>query len=154
MNLQRAIEIAAEAHREQTDKAGAPYLLHPLRVMMLLETDDERIVGILHDVVEDGPGWTFERLEEEGFSPTAYSTEDGHQVHGIVGSHSTPRAVWPTGAWTQARPVGSSGFIAAARLRMLSPARGRRWALWTSRSRMASARVGSPMASCQCSTGS
>jgi (p)ppGpp synthase/HD superfamily hydrolase len=38
--------------------------------MMSLETDDERIVGILHDVVEDGPGWTFERLEDEGFSPT------------------------------------------------------------------------------------
>lgn len=36
LNLQRAIEIAAEAHREQTDKAGAPYLLHPLRVMMSL----------------------------------------------------------------------------------------------------------------------
>jgi (p)ppGpp synthase/HD superfamily hydrolase len=70
LNLQRAIEIAAEAHREQTDKAGAPYLLHPLRVMMSLETDEERIVGVLHDVVEDGPGWTFERLEEEGFSPT------------------------------------------------------------------------------------
>jgi (p)ppGpp synthase/HD superfamily hydrolase len=70
LNLQRAIEIAAEAHLEQTDKAGAPYLLHPLRVMMSLETDEERIVGVLHDVVEDGPGWTFERLEEEGFSPT------------------------------------------------------------------------------------
>jgi (p)ppGpp synthase/HD superfamily hydrolase len=69
LNLQRAIEIAAEAHRGQTDKADAPYLLHPLRVMMSLDTDDERIVGILHDVVEDGPGWTFERLEEEGFSP-------------------------------------------------------------------------------------
>lgn len=70
LNLQRAIEIAAEAHRGQTDKVGAPYLLHPLRVMMSLETDDERIVSVLHDVVEDGPGWTFERLEEEGFSPT------------------------------------------------------------------------------------
>ena len=70
MNLQIAIEIAAEAHREQTYKAGAPYLLHQLRVMMSLETNDERIVGILHDVVEDGPGWTFERFEEEGFSPT------------------------------------------------------------------------------------
>jgi len=56
LNLQIAIEIAAEAHREQTYKAGAPYLLHPLRVMMSLETNDERIVGILHDVVEDGPG--------------------------------------------------------------------------------------------------
>ncbi|WP_210730708.1 hypothetical protein [Roseicyclus persicicus] len=70
LNLQRAIEIAAEAHREQTDKAGAPYLLHPLRVMISLETEDERIVGVLQDVVEDGPGWTFQRLEKEGFSPT------------------------------------------------------------------------------------
>lgn len=70
LNLQRAIEIAVEAHREQTDKAGSPYLLHPLRVMMSLDTDAERIVGVLHDVVEDGPGWTFERLEEEGFSST------------------------------------------------------------------------------------
>lgn len=68
LNLQRAIEIATQAHRDQNDKAGAPYLLHPLRLMMSLETEDERIVGVLHDVVEDGPGWTFERLEQEGFS--------------------------------------------------------------------------------------
>ena len=67
MNLQRAIEIAVEAHRSQSDKAGAPYILHPLRVMMSVETEEERIVAVLHDVVEDGPGWTFERLEEEGF---------------------------------------------------------------------------------------
>lgn len=70
MNLQRAIEIATEAHRGQHDKAGAPYILHPLRVMMALETEEERIVGVLHDVVEDGPGWTFDRLEQEGFSST------------------------------------------------------------------------------------
>ncbi len=68
--MQRAIEIAVSAHREQTDKAGAPYLLHPLRVMLSLDTDEERIVGVLHYVVEDGPGWTFERLEGEGFSST------------------------------------------------------------------------------------
>lgn len=67
MNLQRAIEIAVEAHRDQSDKAGAPYILHPLRVMMSVDTDEERIVAVLHDVVEDGPGWTFERLEAEGF---------------------------------------------------------------------------------------
>lgn len=68
MNLQRAIEIAVEAHRTQFDKAGAPYILHPLRVMFSVEIEDERIVAVLHDVVEDGPGWTFERLENEGFS--------------------------------------------------------------------------------------
>jgi (p)ppGpp synthase/HD superfamily hydrolase len=67
LNLETAIAIAVEAHRGQTDKAGAPYILHPLRIMHSLETDLERIVGVLHDVVEDGPGWTFERLEGEGF---------------------------------------------------------------------------------------
>ena len=51
MNLERAISIAVEAHKGQIDKAGAPYILHPLRVMQSLETDLERIVGILHDVV-------------------------------------------------------------------------------------------------------
>lgn len=68
MTLEQAIAIATEAHRGQYDKAGAPYILHPLRVMFALETEAERIVGVLHDVVEDGPGWTFEKLEREGFS--------------------------------------------------------------------------------------
>ena len=69
MNLERAIAIAVEAHAGQCDKPGASYILHPLRVMFSLQTDVERITGVLHDVVEDGPGWTFERLEAEGFSP-------------------------------------------------------------------------------------
>jgi (p)ppGpp synthase/HD superfamily hydrolase len=66
--LHRAIEIAVAAHVGQTDKAGAPYILHPLRVMLSLEGDADRIVGVLHDVIEDCPGWTPERLREEGFS--------------------------------------------------------------------------------------
>ncbi|MCU0827100.1 MAG: phosphohydrolase [Tabrizicola sp.] len=67
--LSRAIEIAVAAHAGQIDKAGAPYILHPLRVMLSLETDVERIVGVLHDVVEDCPDWTMDRLRSEGFSP-------------------------------------------------------------------------------------
>jgi (p)ppGpp synthase/HD superfamily hydrolase len=69
MNLEKAIAIATEAHRGQRDKAGAPYILHPLRVMLALDSPVERMVGVLHDVVEDCPGWTFERLEAEGFAP-------------------------------------------------------------------------------------
>ena len=65
--LQRAIEIAIEAHKGQFDKAGKDYIEHPIRVMEMGKTDDEKIVGILHDVVEDTP-WTFEALEAEGFS--------------------------------------------------------------------------------------
>jgi (p)ppGpp synthase/HD superfamily hydrolase len=67
-NLARAIAIAAEAHVNQLDKAGAPYVLHPLRMMQRMDTDEERIVAVLHDVVEDGPGWDFERVRGEGFS--------------------------------------------------------------------------------------
>ena len=65
-NLERAIEIAVSAHKGQTDKGGHPYILHPLRVMISLESQAEKIVGVLHDVVEDSD-WTFEDLENEGF---------------------------------------------------------------------------------------
>ena len=66
--LNRAIEIATEAHKGQLDKAGNEYIGHPLRVMEMGKTEEEKIVGVLHDVIED-TDWTFERLAEEGFSP-------------------------------------------------------------------------------------
>ena len=65
--LERAIEIATEAHRGQFDKAGNDYIGHPLRVMAMGKTTDEKIVGVLHDIVED-TDWTFEGLAAEGFS--------------------------------------------------------------------------------------
>ncbi|MDC3409139.1 GTP pyrophosphokinase [Burkholderiales bacterium] len=65
--LERAIEIAVEAHKGQLDKGGNPYILHPLRVMMSVDLELEKIVAVLHDVVEDS-NWTFEALLAEGFS--------------------------------------------------------------------------------------
>ena len=65
--LERAIVIAAEGHAGVNDKAGAPYILHPLRVMLSLSCADARIVAVLHDVCEDCEGWTFDRLRGEGF---------------------------------------------------------------------------------------
>jgi (p)ppGpp synthase/HD superfamily hydrolase len=53
MNLDKALEIAVAMHAGQQDKAGAPYILHPLRVLVHMATDEERIVAALHDVVED-----------------------------------------------------------------------------------------------------
>lgn len=67
-SLERAIVIAAEAHAGQRDKSGAAYVLHPLRMMLRVSSDDERIVAVLHDVCEDCPGWSFDRLRAEGFS--------------------------------------------------------------------------------------
>lgn len=65
-SLEDAIALAVEAHRGQTDRAGAPYILHPLRMMFRVETDAERMTAVLHDVVED-TGWTLDDLRAEGF---------------------------------------------------------------------------------------
>ena len=53
--IERAVEIAARAHAGQVDKAGMPYLFHPLRVMLSVSTPEERMAAVLHDVVEDTP---------------------------------------------------------------------------------------------------
>jgi (p)ppGpp synthase/HD superfamily hydrolase len=67
--LHRAIELALIAHKGQLDLAGELYLLHPLRVMMAMDTDEERIVAVLHDAVEDSKGKvTLSSLLAEGFS--------------------------------------------------------------------------------------
>ena len=65
--LNRAIEIATKAHEGSTDKFGAPYINHVTRVMNMGQTDNEKIVGVLHDIIED-THWTFEDLENEGFT--------------------------------------------------------------------------------------
>lgn len=52
-DLEGAIRLATEAYAGQTDKAGETYIRHPLRVMGQLDTETERVVAVLHDVVED-----------------------------------------------------------------------------------------------------
>ncbi len=67
-DIDKAIAIASKAHAADYDLDGNPTILHPLAVGMMGQNDTERIVGFLHDVVEDTQ-YTFEQLEEEGFSP-------------------------------------------------------------------------------------
>lgn len=74
--LGRAIAIAAQAHQEQRDKAGAPYILHPLRMMAQLRGEPEMIVAVLHDLIEDTP-WTLDQLRAEGFSEDVLTAIDG-----------------------------------------------------------------------------
>lgn len=68
MNLDQAILIATKAHQSHVDKAGKPYILHPIRVMMKMENETEQIVAVLHDVLEDCPDYDEESLRQEGFS--------------------------------------------------------------------------------------
>ena len=70
--LEKAIQIAIEAHQGQTDRAGTSYILHLIRVMNAGQTKNEKICGMLHDLVEDTP-WTFEALRKEGFSEEVIS---------------------------------------------------------------------------------
>lgn len=65
--LEHAISLAVDAHKGQFDKAGQPYILHPLRVMLRLSGETEQIVGILHDVVEDSDT-TLDDLRQMGYS--------------------------------------------------------------------------------------
>lgn len=53
--LDRAIAFAATMHEGQFDKGGKPYILHPLAVMHMLQTDDVELqcIAVLHDVIED-----------------------------------------------------------------------------------------------------
>lgn len=77
--LNDAIAIAALAHKGQSDKAGDPYILHPLRMMMRMVDEDARIVAVLHDVVEDSSNedkWDSERLRMTGFSEAVIEAVD------------------------------------------------------------------------------
>ena len=65
--LETAIEIAVSAHKGQIRKDGSPYILHPLRLMMAVQTEAEKIVAVLHDVVED-TDFTLAQIQQRGFS--------------------------------------------------------------------------------------
>ncbi len=64
-NLEKALHIALNAHKGQKQKNGEPYILHPLRVMMQMNTMQEKMAALLHDVVEDSH-MTPEQLQAEG----------------------------------------------------------------------------------------
>lgn len=67
MLINKAIETAAKAHDGQFDKAGQPYIYHPLRVMLYAEGDEKvKFTAVLHDVMEDSP-ITESDLKKEGF---------------------------------------------------------------------------------------
>lgn len=73
--LEDAIELAVKAHKGQTDKAGAPYILHLLRVMFGVDGLTKRTVAVLHDLLED-TSYTAEDLRKEGY--------DGLVIEAIV----------------------------------------------------------------------
>lgn len=74
-NLEEAIALATRAHQGQTDKAGAPYILHPFRIMQRMDSEEAKMVAVLHDVVEDTPV-TLKELRAMNFSETVVTAID------------------------------------------------------------------------------
>ncbi len=64
--LEEAILIAVQGHQGQIDKAGKPYILHPLRMMLKMRTEAAMMAAVLHDVVED-TRWTLDQLRNKSF---------------------------------------------------------------------------------------
>lgn len=73
--LEDAVMLAARAHRGQMDKGGHPYILHPLRLMLGLTLELDRMAAVLHDVVEDA-GITLEDLRRQGYPEPVISALD------------------------------------------------------------------------------
>jgi (p)ppGpp synthase/HD superfamily hydrolase len=62
----KALKLCFEAHKEQVDKSGMPYVFHPFHLAEQMETEETTIVALLHDLVED-TDYTIEDLTSMGF---------------------------------------------------------------------------------------
>lgn len=95
--IDKALKIAIEAHAGQTDRDGEAYILHPLTVGLMGKTDEERMAGFLHDVIED-TDYTANQLLEEGIPESVVnalcllthdkSTPYSDYVQQIIDSHN------------------------------------------------------------------
>lgn len=65
--LEKALHLAVNNHLGQKDRFGQPYIYHPMRIMMRMQSEDEKIVALLHDLIEDTP-ITLADLKKHGFS--------------------------------------------------------------------------------------
>ena len=63
----KALTLCFDAHKDQKDKSGLPYVFHPFHLAEQMETEETTVVALLHDVVED-TGYSLADLEDMGFS--------------------------------------------------------------------------------------
>ncbi|MBP2561815.1 (p)ppGpp synthase/HD superfamily hydrolase [Neorhizobium galegae] len=130
--IDKAIAIATQAHEGQSSKTGGPFIDHVRRVAENVAGENEKQVAWLHDVVEKGPGWTFERLREEGFSQAvvdavdAMSKRDGEEYFAFVRRSIENPLARPvkradlTDNLAQMRQMGGDGSKFAEGLRILN----------------------------------
>lgn len=63
----KAMKLCFQAHKDQTDKSGIPYVFHPIHLAEQMTDEDTTVVALLHDVVED-TDYTIEDLAAMGFN--------------------------------------------------------------------------------------
>lgn len=73
--MKKALSIAVTAHKGVKDKGGMDYVLHPITVALMCKTYDEKIVALLHDVIEDTP-LTLDDIKKQGFPEYIVSALD------------------------------------------------------------------------------
>jgi hypothetical protein len=73
--LETAILLAAKGHMNIKDKAGMPYILHPLKIMLKMDSEEEMITAVLHDLIEDTK-YTIKDLNDKGFSAAVLEAVD------------------------------------------------------------------------------
>ena len=71
----KALKLCFEAHKEQTDKSGMPYVFHPFHLAEQMKTEETTIVALLHDLVED-TDYTIDDLINMGFNKTVTDAID------------------------------------------------------------------------------
>lgn len=74
-NLEDTLSLCLYAHKGQVDKSGNPYILHPIKVMMGVNSIEEKQVALLHDVIEDSE-ITLDDLRKIGYPETIVSAVD------------------------------------------------------------------------------
>ena len=67
-----ALKLCFEAHKDQTDKSGMPYVFHPFHLAEQMKDEDTTVVALLHDVIED-TDYTVDDLYDMGFSERVIS---------------------------------------------------------------------------------
>ena len=100
--LEKAILIATIAHKGQIDKGGAPYIMHLIRVMNAGNTENEKICGILHDLIEDTE-WTFEKLKEETPPQVLWTITDA--------INDTEEAMWFYTRYISLTDLNNDGYV-------------------------------------------
>lgn len=79
MNLSNAIALASELFRDVKDRGGEPYILHCLHVMNQFSDPELKIIGVLHDIIED-TDFELDTLESFGYSTRVYK----HLIYSLI----------------------------------------------------------------------